>query len=254
MKKILITGATAGIGRATAICLAKEGYQLAIAGRRQAKLELLSQKIADLTGTAPILIQLDVRKDRQVKSAINSLLSQWKQIDVLINNAGLSLGLNALHEGKIEDWDNMMDTNVRGLLLVSKEVANNMIANYSGQIINISSIAGTQVYANGNVYCASKHAVDALTKAMRIDFLKYGIKVSSVSPGAVNTEFSTVRFKGDVERAGQVYQGYEPLQANDIAASILHIVKSPPHVNINDIQIAPTAQANAYYLHKTPSV
>ncbi len=254
MKKILITGATAGIGRATAICLAKEGYHLAIAGRRQPKLKLLSQEIGDLTGQAPIMIQLDVREDLQVQSAIESLISQWKQIDVLINNAGLSLGLNPLHEGKMEDWDAMMNTNVRGLLSVTKAVANNMIGNYSGQIINISSIAGTQVYANGNVYCASKHAVDALTKAMRIDFLQYGIRVSSVSPGAVNTEFSTVRFKGDHERAQQVYDGYEPLQAKDIAASILHIIKSPPHVNINDIQIAPTAQANAYYLHKTTVV
>jgi len=254
MKKILITGATAGIGKATAICLAKEGYHLAIAGRRQSKLQLLHQEICDLKGKEPIVLQLDVREENQVKSSIETLIRQWEKIDVLINNAGLSLGLNPLHEGKIEDWDNMMNTNVRGLLLVSKEVANNMITNFSGQIINISSIAGTQVYANGNIYCASKHAVDAITKAMRIDFLKYGIRVSSVSPGAVNTEFSTVRFNGDIERANRVYQGYEPLLAEDIAVSILHIVKSPAHVNINDIQITPTAQANAYYLHKTKTV
>ena len=251
MKKIFITGATSGIGWATAICLAKEGYHLAIAGRRLHKLKLLYEVICDLKGKEPVVIQMDVKDPDQVKSSIDTLTSQWNHIDVLINNAGLSIGLNALHEGNIEDWDHMMNTNVRGLLLVTKEVANNMITKHSGQIINISSIAGTQVYAYGNVYCASKHAVDALTKAMRIDFLKYGIRVSSVSPGAVNTEFSMIRFKGDYERANQVYRGYEPLQAKDIADSILHIIKSPPHVNINDIQITPTAQANAYYLHKT---
>lgn len=250
-KKILITGASSGIGRAAAISLAKEGYHLAIAGRRIGKLQLLYQEICDIKAKAPIILQMDVKEEFQVKSSIETLIRQWNQIDVLINNAGLSLGLNALHEGDLEDWDNMMNTNVRGLLMVSKEVAKNMTAHYCGQIINISSIAGTQVYANGNVYCASKHAVDALTKAMRIDFLKYGIKVSSISPGAVHTEFSSVRFKGDNERANEVYQGYQPLLAKDIAASILHIIKSPSHVNINDIEITPTAQANAYYINKT---
>jgi len=251
MKKILITGATSGIGRATAICLAKEGHSLAISGRRLSKLQILQQEICELKGIAPIILKMDVKESIQVKASIKTLLGQWKQIDVLINNAGLSLGFNDLHEGDMEDWDIMMNTNVRGLLMVSKEVSKNMITHRSGQIINISSIAGTQVYAKGNVYCASKHAVDALTKAMRIDFLKYGIKVSSVSPGAVNTEFSSVRFKGDTERANQVYQGYQPLLAEDIATSILHIVNSPIHVNINDIQITPTAQANAYYLNKS---
>lgn len=248
MKKILILGATSGIGKATAIRFAKEGYELAITGRRLPKLQQLHQVICDLNAKSPIILQMDIREELQIKSSITMLIKQWKQIDVLINNAGLSLGLNSLHKGNIQDWDNMMNTNVRGLLMISKEVSNNMIDNLNGQIINISSIAGTQVYANGNVYCASKHAVDALTKAMRIDFLKYGIRVSSVSPGAVNTEFSTVRFRGDIERVNQVYQ---PLTAEDIATSILHIVKSLAHVNINDIQITPTAQANAYYLNKT---
>lgn len=250
MKNILITGATSGIGKATAICLAKEGHQLAIAGRRLSKLEILQQEIYELKGKKPVLLQMDVREEGQVESAIEKLLQNWKQIDVLINNAGLSLGLNPLQKGNIEDWDNMMNTNVRGLLMVSKIIANNMIPFKSGQIINISSIAGTQVYANGNVYCASKHAVDALTKAMRIDFLEHGIRVSSVSPGAVDTEFSTVRFKGNEEKAKQVYEGYQPLLPEDIASSILHIINSPSHVNINDIEITPTAQANAYYINK----
>ena len=254
MKRILITGATSGIGRATSISLAKEGNQLAIAGRRLPRLQALQQDICDLKGKKPMILQLDVREENQVTSSIKKLIAEWKQVDVLINNAGLSLGLNPLQKGNIKDWDNMMNTNVRGLLMVSKVVANNMIPFKGGQIVNISSIAGTQVYANGNVYCASKHAVDALTKAMRIDLLKYGIRVSSISPGAVNTEFSTVRFEGDVEKANEVYQDYQPLLAEDIASSILHIVNSPGHVNINDIQITPTAQANAYYLHKTKLV
>lgn len=250
MKKILITGATSGIGRASAMRLAKAGHHLALLGRRRDRLEALQKEILALGSPLPMLLQVDVKKADEVNSAIERLIVEWKKIDVLINNAGLSLGLTPLQEGSINDWDDMMDTNVRGLLIVSKIVANNMITFNAGQIINISSIAGTQVYENGNVYCASKHAVDALTKAMRIDFLKYGIRVSSVSPGAVHTEFSTVRFKGDQKRANQVYQNYQPLLAEDIAESIAHIVCSPAHVNINDIQITPTAQANAYYLHK----
>lgn len=250
MKRILITGASSGIGRAASIGLAKEGHHIAIAGRRLDKLQTLQEDICDLNGKKPIIIQLDVRDENQVSSSIEKLISSWNQIDVLINNAGLSLGLNPIYEGNLEDWDNMMNTNVRGLLLVSKAVSNNMIQFNNGQIINISSIAGTQVYANGNVYCASKHAVDAITKALRIDLLHYGIRVSSISPGAVNTEFSTVRFKGDVDRANEVYRGYKPLNAEDIASSIIHVVNSPTHVNINDIMITPTAQANAYYLHK----
>lgn len=250
MKNILITGTTSGIGRATAKILAKAGHHVAITGRRLPQLFSLQQEIIELDCSKPIILQMDIREVTQVNASIKKLLTVWERIDVLINNAGLSLGLNPLQDGQLEDWDNMMNTNVRGLLMISKEVVNHMIPFLSGQIINISSIAGTQVYANGNVYCASKHAVDALTKAMRIDFLKYGIRVSSVSPGAVNTEFSTIRFKGDVARANQVYQDYQPLLAEDIANSILHIVKCPHHVNINDIQITPTAQASAYYLHK----
>jgi len=251
MKKILITGATSGIGRAAAIRLAKAGHHLAILGRRRDRLEALQKEILALDSPLPKLLAVDVKKEEEVNTTIEGLIADWSKIDVLINNAGLSLGLSPLQEGSINDWDDMMDTNVRGLLVVSKIVANNMITFNTGQIINISSIAGTQVYENGNVYCASKHAVDALTKAMRIDFLKYGIRVSSVSPGAVHTEFSTVRFKGDKKRAKQVYQNYQPLLPEDIAESIAHIVCSPSHVNINDIQITPTAQANAYYLHKT---
>ena len=197
MKKILITGATSGIGRAAAIRLAKAGHHLAILGRRRDRLEALQKEILALDSPLPKLLAVDVKKEEEVNTTIEGLIADWSKIDVLINNAGLSLGLSPLQEGSINDWDDMMDTNVRGLLVVSKIVANNMITFNTGQIINISSIAGTQVYENGNVYCASKHAVDALTKAMRIDFLKYGIRVSSVSPGAVHTEFSTVRFKGD---------------------------------------------------------
>lgn len=248
---MLITGATSGIGEATAICLAKEGHQLAISGRRVVKLQALQKTLLALGSPAVLLLPVDLRNDEQLQSVIENLLEKWGQIDVLINNAGLSLGFEPFYEGKLEDWDNVMNTNVRALLLISKLVANVMIAKGSGQIVNVSSIAGTQVYANGNVYCASKHAVDALTKAMRIDLLAHGIRVSSVSPGAVNTAFSTIRFKGDEQRANQVYEGYQPLLAEDIAASILHIINSPAHVNINDIEITPTAQANAYYLHKT---
>lgn len=250
MKKILVTGASAGIGRATALALAKEGNQMAITGRRVAKLESLAEEISKVNDLETIVLPMDVRLEADVNDSINKLIQKWQIIDVLINNAGLSLGLNPINEGSLDDWDDMMNTNVRGLLMVSKIVANNMIEAKRGQIINISSIAGTQVYANGNVYCASKHAVDALTKAMRIDLLQYGIRVSSVSPGAVNTEFSTVRFKGNKEKADQVYQGYKPLVAEDIAASILHVVNSPEHVNINDILITPTAQASAYYLKR----
>jgi len=251
MKKIaLITGATSGIGEATALILAAIGYNLIITGRRSERLAVLQSKITDTFDVEVKCLNFDIRDNQSAIKLIGSLPVAWKKIDVLINNAGLALGYDDFQDAKTEDWDAMIDTNVKGLLYISKIVSNLMIENKDGLIINISSIAGTQVYAKGNVYCASKHAVDAITKSMRIDLLKHGIRVSSISPGAVETDFSNVRFKGDDQKADAVYLGYEPLKPADIAEVIKFIMSRPPYVNINDIEITPKAQANAYYMNK----
>lgn len=244
-KKAFITGASAGIGAACASVFAREGYDLLLAARRIDRLTELSDQLMSSYGINTHLLALDVRDADEVFSTFSNLPSGWQQVDVLINNAGLSQGLDSIHEGDIGDWDRMIDTNIKGLLYVTRAVAPIMAARNEGHIINIGSIAGKEVYPNGNVYCATKHAVDALTKGMRIDLLDKHIRVTAIHPGMVETEFSIVRFKGDKERASAVYQNLEPLVADDIAEAAWFAVSRPKHVNINDLVIMPTAQATA---------
>jgi 3-hydroxy acid dehydrogenase/malonic semialdehyde reductase len=246
MAKIaLITGATAGIGEATAELFAREGYNLILTGRRTDRLDKLAAHLNKKYNVEVATSTFDVSNRAEVIENLEGLPAKWKKVNVLVNNAGLSQGLDPIDKGDMDDWDRMIDTNVKGLLYVTKVVSNWMISNGHGHIVNIGSIAGKEVYANGNVYCASKHAVDALSKGMRIDLLSHGIKVTAVHPGAVETEFSVVRFKGDETRAKKVYDGFEPLAAVDIAETIWFAVSRPAHVNINDILVMPTAQANA---------
>jgi 3-hydroxy acid dehydrogenase/malonic semialdehyde reductase len=245
MKKVLITGATSGIGEACAHLFAKEKYDLILTGRRLDRLEKLATDLKGKYQVEVMLLNFDVRNKEDVVTYLEKLPPDWKKINVLINNAGLSQSLDPIQNGSYADWDTMIDTNVKGLLYVSKVVANWMINNKTGHIINIGSIAGKEVYPNGNVYCATKYAVDALSKAMRIDLLSSGIKVTAIHPGAVETEFSQVRFKGDETRAKKVYEGFEPLMANDIAETIWFAVSRPAHVTINELVVMPTAQATA---------
>jgi 3-hydroxy acid dehydrogenase / malonic semialdehyde reductase len=243
MKKIvLITGATAGIGEATAHLLAQNNFNLIITGRRNDRLISLKEKIENETEANVYTLNFDIRNRNETEKAFKSLPEQWKNIDILINNAGLAAGLNRIDNGETDDWEQMIDTNIKGLLYITRLVSAKMIEREEGHIVNISSVAGRETYPMGNVYCATKHAVQALTKGMRIDFLKYGIKVSSVAPGAVDTEFSLVRFKGDEQRAKSVYKGFTPLYAQDIAETILFVVTRPKHVNIDDILVMPTDQ------------
>jgi NADP-dependent 3-hydroxy acid dehydrogenase YdfG len=245
MKKIiLITGATAGIGKATAELYAKNNWKIILTGRRSERLLALKKQLISEFSTEVITLNFDVRDKEAVGGAINSLPSAWRNIDVLLNNAGLAKGFSDIQDGSIEDWETMIDTNIKGLLYVSKAIMPLMIERKAGHIVNIGSIAGKEVYAKGNVYCSTKHAVEGITKALRMDLLPHKIKVSAVCPGAVDTEFSTVRFDGDKEKAGSVYDGYQPLLANDIAEAIFFVTSRPFHVNINDLLIMPTAQAN----------
>jgi len=245
MRKIaLVTGATAGIGKATAEILAKNGYNIIITGRRKEQLDSLKNELGVKHKSDVHALTFDIRNRKQTEDAIDKLPKAWKSIDVLINNAGLSAGLAPIHEGLIDDWEQMIDTNIKGLLYITRKIAPIMIKNGSGHIVNISSIAAKELYEGGNVYCATKHAVDALNKGMRIDLVKHNIKVTSISPGFVETEFSIVRFKGDKERASKVYEGMIPLDADDVAEAIWFAVSRPAHVNINDMLIVPTAQAN----------
>jgi NADP-dependent 3-hydroxy acid dehydrogenase YdfG len=251
MAKIaLITGASSGIGEACAHLFAQQGYNLILLGRRENLLEKVAQQLIDKYSIEVKKIQADVRDKENINYVLDTLPASWKDIDVLVNNAGLSQGLDPIDKGDTDDWDTMIDTNVKGLLYVTKVVSNWMITQKKGHIINIGSIAGKEVYANGNVYCATKHAVDALNKAMRIDLLPYGIKVTAIHPGMVETEFSIVRFKGDQARAKKVYDGFEPLHAQDIAEAIWFAVSRPAHVNINEMLIMPTAQATATTLKR----
>ena len=244
MKKIVfITGATAGIGEATAVLLAQNNFDLIVTGRRNDRLKKLKERIENETSAEILTLNFDIRNRQETETAIQSLPEKWQRIDILINNAGLAAGLSAVNNGDVDDWERMIDTNVKGLLYITRIVSAQMIERKDGHIVNVSSIAGKETYPMGNVYCATKHAVASLTKGMRIDFLQHGIKVSSVSPGAVDTEFSLVRFKGDHERAQKVYEGFTPLFANDIAEAILFVVTRPKHVNIDDILIMPTDQA-----------
>lgn len=249
MAKIaLITGATSGIGEACAHLFAQQGYHLILLARRDNLLQKLGDYLESNYAVEVKKIQADVRDKENINYVLETLPQNWKNIDVLINNAGLSQGLEPIDKGDPEDWDRMIDTNIKGLLYVTKIVSNWMISQKSGHIINIGSIAGKEVYANGNVYCATKHAVDALNQAMRIDLLPHGIKVTGIHPGAVETEFSIVRFKGDEGRAKKVYDGFEPLVAKDVADVIWFAVSRPAHVNINDLVVMPAAQASATQL------
>lgn len=243
---VLITGATAGIGLACAEIFARSEYRLILTGRRQERLDELSEKLA----TEVLTLNFDIRDESAVAQAVDRLPEEWKDIDILINNAGLALGIGPIQEGQLNDWEVMIDTNIKGLLYISRAVMPGMIARQKGHIINLGSIAGKQVYPGGNIYCATKYAVDALSQAMRIDLLPHGIKVSNIAPGAVETEFSMVRFKGDAQKADKVYEGYAPLVAEDIADVIYFVATRPAHVNINDVLIMPTAQANAYRFHR----
>jgi 3-hydroxy acid dehydrogenase/malonic semialdehyde reductase len=249
-KLALITGATSGIGEATAHIFAQNQYNLIITGRRKERLEEVAHKLRIKYAIEVQAIVLDVRDKSAVETELGKLSAEWKAVDVLVNNAGLSLGLDPINAGSTDDWDVMIDTNVKGLLYVTKVVSNWMIPREKGHIINLGSIAGKETYINGNVYCATKHAVDSLNKAMRIDLLPYNIRVTAIHPGAVETEFSEVRFKGDKDRAKKVYEGFDPLLADDIADVIWFAASRPAHVTINDLVIMPTAQANTTHLKR----
>ena len=240
-KTIFITGATSGIGKATAEVFAKQGHRLIICGRRKEVLDNLQIQLSNFTEVYSLVF--DVRNQQEVQNAINSLPEDWKNIDVLVNNAGNAHGLEPISDANISDWDAMMDGNVKGLLYVSQPIIKLMKANNSGHIVNISSVAARQTYANGTVYCASKKAVDVISEGMRLELTEFGIKVTNVQPGAVETDFSKVRFKGDEERAATVYAGYEPLIAEDIADAISYCVNAPERVSIAEICIYPKAQA-----------
>jgi 3-hydroxy acid dehydrogenase/malonic semialdehyde reductase len=251
MEKIaMVTGATAGIGKATAFKLAKINFTLILTGRRKNLLDSLKDQLIKTYGVDVMVLNFDVRNREEVNNAIKNLPEEWKNIDVLVNNAGLAVGLDHIQEGDPDDWERMIDTNIKGLLYVSRAIAPLMIKRGKGHIVNIGSIAGKEVYEKGNVYCSTKHAVDAITKGMRIDMLKHGIKVTSVCPGLVETEFSVVRFKGDRKKAKVPYEGITPLTGDDIADAIVFVISRPPHVNINDMIIMPSAQANSSYIHR----
>lgn len=250
MKTVFITGATAGFGEASAIKFAQAGYGLILNGRRKERLEELQQRLEDEYGTVCYLLPFDVQNREAVFAAVNSLPDEWKDIDVLINNAGLALGRDAFDKASLDDWDTMIDTNLKGLLYVSKAVVPLMVKNNSGHIINLGSVAAKDIYDKGNVYCASKAAVDAISKAMRIELLPHHIKVTAIHPGAAETEFSIVRFKGDEETAKKIYDGFTPLSAEDVAEIIFYCASLPAHVCINDLVVTCTQQANSVYFNK----
>ena len=249
-KIAFITGSSAGIGAATAKLLASQQYNIILAARRVDALKQLSNELNTQFGISTLVLKLDVRNRKNVEETISGLHAEWQKINVLVNNAGLASGLSSIDEGDMDDWDAMIDTNIKGLLYVTRNVIPLMKNNESGHIINIGSIAGKEVYANGNVYCATKHAVDALNKAMRLELSKFPIKVTAIHPGAVETEFSVVRFHGDKERADKVYEGFENLVADDIADAIWYAISRPAHVNINELTIMPTAQPMASVIHR----
>lgn len=248
MKTILITGATSGIGKATAELLAKQGNRIIICGRRSEVLETVKSELSQYTEVFSLLF--DVRDLKEVEASINSLPENWKEIDVLINNAGNAHGLDPLSAGKTDDWDSMIDGNVKGLLYVSKMIIPNMKTKNLGHIVNISSVAARQTYANGVVYCATKKAVDVISEGMRLELTEFGIKVTNIQPGAVETDFSLVRFKGDSEKASTVYAGYDALKAEDIADAIAYCVNAPKHVTISDMTIYPSAQAEPRTIYR----
>lgn len=246
----LITGASSGIGAATARALAAEGARLILAARRSDRLAALAAELESGPGATVLAMEVDVRDRQQVETQLGNLPAEWRAIDLLVNNAGLSRGLDKLHEGSHEDWEEMLDTNVKGLLYVTRAVVPGMVSRGKGHVINLGSIAGHEVYPNGNVYCASKHAVDALTKGLRIDLNGTGVRVSTVDPGMVETEFSVVRFHGNTERAAGVYRGLTPLSADDVAEAIVWCASRPAHVNVAEIILFPTDQSSATVVHR----
>jgi NADP-dependent 3-hydroxy acid dehydrogenase YdfG len=250
-KTVLITGATSGFGKACAEIFAANNYNVIINGRRKDRLESLKTQLETTYNTGVLALAFDVSDKTAVFEAINNLPEQWKAVDILLNNAGLALGRDYFDEADLNDWEIMLNTNVKGLLYVSKAVLPLMIARKKGHIINIGSTAGKEVYEKGNLYCASKHAVDAITRAMRIDLLQHHIKATAIHPGAAETEFSTVRFKGDEEAVKKVYEGYRPLSAEDVAGVVYFCATQPDHVCINDLVITCTAQANSFYTYKS---
>jgi NADP-dependent 3-hydroxy acid dehydrogenase YdfG len=248
-KIILITGASSGFGKATATKFAAGGWNVIITGRRKEKLEALAKALEASYGIKTLCLNFDVQDKKAVFDNLQNLPTEWQAINILVNNAGLALGRDSFENANLEDWETMIDTNVKGLLYASKAVLP-MLIKEKGHIINIGSTAGKEVYKDGNVYCASKHAVDAISKAQRIDLLPYQIKVTAIHPGAADTEFSVVRFKGDAEKAKAVYTGYTPMMAEDIADTVWYVANTPAHVCINDLVITCTAQANSMYLQK----
>ncbi|HUX95299.1 MAG TPA: SDR family oxidoreductase [Bacteroidales bacterium] len=246
-KTVMVTGATAGFGRATAIVFTKNGYNVIITGRRKERLDELEKELLKSGKGKVLSLNFDVRKLDEVNAAINNLPEEWKAIDVLVNNAGLAVGMDHIDKGNIDDWERMIDTNLKGMLYVTRAVSPLMVARNSGHIINIGSIAGKEAYENGNVYCASKFAVDGLSRSMRIDLVKNNIKVTHIAPGMAETEFSIVRFKGDKAKADSVYKGVDPLTGDDIADVVYYCANLPAHVCINDLVITPTQQASIHY-------
>jgi 3-hydroxy acid dehydrogenase/malonic semialdehyde reductase len=251
-KTVFITGASSGIGLACAYAFARHDARLIISARRKERIEALAQELNRVHDTEVFTIQLDVRNQPAVEKAVHDLPANWKDIDVLVNNAGLSRGLDKLHEGKLEDWEEMIDTNIKGLLYVSRAVIPGMVARGKGTIINIGSIAGHEVYPGGNVYCATKFAVDALTRGLRHDLVDTPIRVCTVDPGLVETEFSSVRFRGNEQRAKTVYQNFSPLTGADVADAVLYCASRPPHVQIAEMIILPTNQASTTLVHRAP--
>ncbi|MCO6482815.1 MAG: SDR family NAD(P)-dependent oxidoreductase [Flavobacteriales bacterium] len=247
---ILVTGATSGIGEAVVRRFAEAGWRVIITGRRRDRLDALARELNGLNAASALPVRMDVRQRAEVEQALGALPAEWRGIGVLVNNAGLARGLEPFQEGLADDWEEMVDTNLKGLLYVTKAVVPGMVARGSGHVVNIGSTAGKDAYPKGNVYCATKAAVDAFTKALRIDLLAAGIKVTQVAPGAVETEFSQVRFHGDEAKARQVYQGFRPLTAKDVAGVVHYVATLPPHVCINDVVVTPTAQANSNFIDK----
>lgn len=244
-KIALITGATAGIGYETALLLAQNSYNLILTGRRKERLQAVKDQLEKETDSAVFILNFDIRSKTETENALSEIPEEWKAIDVLINNAGLAAGLAPVNLADVDDWEAMIDTNVKGLLYITRIVSAWMVERKTGHIISISSIAGKESYPNGSVYCGTKHAVAAISRAMRIELMPHGIKVTTIAPGAVDTEFSLVRFRGDKEKAAAVYTGFTPLSGKDIAETILFVLNRPPHVNIDDLLIMPTAQASA---------
>ncbi len=249
-KTVLVTGATSGFGKAIATRFAREGNDVIVTGRRTSRLEELKAELEKNFGVEVLPLTFDVRKEAEVKAAVDNLPQRWKSIDVLVNNAGLAAGLGPVHEGLVDDWERMIDTNIKGLLYMTRYIAPLMVARQSGHIINIGSIAGKEVYPNGNVYCGTKFAVDAITKGTRIDLVAHNIKVTQIAPGAAETEFSLVRFNGDSERASNVYKGFTPLSGDDVAEAVWYVTTLPAHVNINDLVLMPTVQASSVVFNK----